>query len=109
MTTAERLVVRLRAELGSERVPEGATAVRTHPSRSARVDGAWSWFLMVDGGELFVGSQWPMARMLRCQRWRIDTPASEPLGRRDNLDQDIHIDPCPSCRRSETWVCAPKR
>lgn len=107
-TTAERLIARLRAELGAEAVPEGTTLHRTHTSGSTSATGAWSWFAQnAEGGELWLGSQWSMGKLLQCQRWVIDRPT--PGSYRDRLDRDTNIDPCQTCRRSDDWVCAPRR
>jgi hypothetical protein len=107
-STAERLIVRLRAELGAEAVPEGSALHRTHASGSTSATGAWSWFALdAQGAELWLGSQWPMRKLLQCQRWVIDRPT--PDSHRDRLDRDINIDPCQTCRRSDGWACSPRR
>jgi hypothetical protein len=63
VTTAERLLLRLRAE--GLRLPEGARLRRVYPSASMRNLGAWSWCAVgPDGEELRIGSRHPMGELL---------------------------------------------
>lgn len=65
MKPSEKLIVRLREEL-SLRIPATAVLIRTRAGYLQRSAGAWSWFLIdsVTGGELAIGSQWPVKALL---------------------------------------------
>jgi hypothetical protein len=102
MTPSERLLARLRDELGLD-LPEDTVIRRTYAGYWQRSRGAWSWFATQadgtpfkspDGFSYSVGSQYPVGRLLQCQ---------EPMATRDNkmsYDRDISIDPCVICQRS---------
>ena len=103
----DRLLARLRAELGPELVPEGTRLERTRASRSGRSEGAWSWLAMnALGLELYIGSQYPMGKLLQCQNWRIGRSNGQ---QPPDYSHDTEVEPCMTCRRSDTWVCSPSR
>jgi hypothetical protein len=47
-------------------IPEGSRVERTHAGRWQKSAGAWSWYLLdAQGAELRIGSQSPIASLLR--------------------------------------------
>ncbi|MFF8656790.1 hypothetical protein [Streptomyces huasconensis] len=91
MTTAERLIARLR-EIGLD-LPEGSRLVRVYPSPAMRNEGAWSWSAMgPDGRELLIGSQYPMAELLGAERLDTMQITSSAVGK------DTEVFPAAACR-----------
>lgn len=92
MRTSDRLLARLR-EIGVD-LPEGARLVHVHPSPAMRNAGAWSWAALgPDGNDLRIGSQYPMAELLRAESLdvsRVGTSVTDP---------DVEITPTRGCRR----------
>ncbi|WP_329142756.1 hypothetical protein OIU91_04000 [Streptomyces sp. NBC_01456] len=94
MTTAERLIARLR-EAGLD-LPEGSRLVRVYPSRAMRNEGAWSWSAFGPGGrELQLGSQYPMAELLAAEKLDTMQVMSGAVG------SDTEVFPAKACQRCQ--------
>ncbi|MFC4506659.1 MULTISPECIES: hypothetical protein [Streptomyces] len=101
MTTAERLLARLR-EAGLD-LPEGSRLDRVYPSRAMRTEGAWSWAAFGPGGrELRIGSQYSMTQLLQADALDVAPIQSGAVGK------DIDVIPakaCQRCRSATTTGC----
>lgn len=93
MTTAERMLKRLRVLLEPEgiRLPEGTELRRTNASGSQRNNGAWSWFtwhrdLSRVSGVGDIGSHYPMGIVLKCDAVTLQRTTFA-----------LHLDPCDEC------------
>lgn len=64
MRPTERLLARLRAETDLD-LPESTRIVRTYAGSAQRSAGAWSWYLVSNGGELYIGSYHTVTELLR--------------------------------------------
>lgn len=97
MTTAERLVARLRATRALEpfgiTMPEGTTAQRRYTGVWERRHGAWVWDLRGpdgspfltdrDGRKVMIGSSCRMRSLLAADEWTVD----------QTYGTDINVDP----------------
>lgn len=63
MRSSERMLSALR-ERGLD-VPEGSVIQRTYAGRHQRAEGSWTWFVLTPAGDGVIGSQWPLAELLR--------------------------------------------
>lgn len=83
MTPSERLLDRLRNELGLK-IPKTAYIRRTYASAGQRAGGAWSWILddydPLSPYALRLGSQWPVTELLRARRLEAYQDSRSPGG-----------------------------
>lgn len=91
MTSSQRLLARLRSELGLD-IPESARIRRTNAGRVQRSEGAWTWFVEYDGdtyrGRPDIGSHYPVTTLLGFRRLVVsdDMDMGHPTGQSMSID-----------------------